>query len=106
MKTQRTEKERAFAKSQGKLIFNLRNKRGITRPQLAKFTGITQTMIFRIEMGDSTASSFVLDAIATALDVSRETLYPRPGEVITIPSKVARLMVLVESSAVLRRAYA
>jgi transcriptional regulator with XRE-family HTH domain len=86
MKLQRTDREVAFARVQGKAVYELRMKKGISRRRLADFTGINYSMIFRIEMGEATASAFDLDAIAGALDASRENLFPRTAEVITLPT--------------------
>lgn len=85
MKFKRTDREVTFARAQGRTIYELRNKKGISRRQLSDFTGIHYAMILRIEMGDTTASTFDLDAIADALDASREKLFPRTAEVVTLP---------------------
>lgn len=82
MKLKRTEKEIAFARTQGRKLYDIRKARKLSRLQLAKATGLNASMIYRIEMGDTTATAFVLDAVADALGATADDLFPRPCRVI------------------------
>lgn len=81
MKLPRSEQEVRFACAQGRILYELRSQRGMTRKHLAKATGISQQAIFRYEMGDSTASSYDLAMLASSLGVKVETLCPDPNAI-------------------------
>jgi transcriptional regulator with XRE-family HTH domain len=84
MKLKRTEKEIAFARTQGRKLYDIRKARKLSRRQLAKACGLNPAMIYRIEMGDTTATAFVLDAVADALGATADDLFPRPCRMVPI----------------------
>jgi transcriptional regulator with XRE-family HTH domain len=108
MKLKRTNREESFAQAQGRLIYDCRTERGITRKQLAEHTGIHSVMLMRIELGDTTASTFVLYLLADALNVPRDTFFPKG---VTVPTRTAdearaeRFFAMTEGQQC-RRAYA
>lgn len=90
MKLPRTEEEIAFARAQGRRLYDLRQRRGLSRPQLQLASGVNCWTLYRIEMGDSTASAFQIDALAAALNAPREQFFPTtrmPARVIGEPRR-------------------
>lgn len=79
MRLPRSEHEVRFAEAQGRMVYKARIEHGMTRRDLAEASGLTQQSIFRIEMGDSTASSFDLAMIARALATTVQDLTPNPA---------------------------
>lgn len=106
MKPKRKAKEAEFARLQGRRIYDLRNELPMSRRELSDRTGLNQQLIYRIEMGESTANAYELDALARALDASRDQLFPS-HEVIPFRAKTQerRLWAVIERCGA-RRAYA
>lgn len=76
MKLPRKKEEILFSTVQGRCIYDLRLSREMTRREMEKLTGISQQALFRIEMGQATASAYDLRQIARALGVTIEVLSP------------------------------
>jgi transcriptional regulator with XRE-family HTH domain len=58
----------------GKQIRTYRLKKGMTQVDLSEKCGIYQTYLSRIENGSANPSVFLLNAIATTLEVELQTL--------------------------------
>lgn len=82
MNMKRTRDEVAFARAQGRLLYEARQAVGLTREQLSASSDVTPQTIYRIEMGDSTARAYDLLRIAS---VSRIPL----GPIFTTQGKIA-----------------
>ena len=61
----------------GKIIRNLRNKKGVSQDVLSGFAGIARTHLTMIENGDKQANFETLWKIANALDI-------RPSELVAM----------------------
>lgn len=51
----------------GKRIKDIRKEQGLTQMELSEITGLTQSVISRIEIGETTTTIEVIDVIAKAL---------------------------------------
>jgi transcriptional regulator with XRE-family HTH domain len=92
LRNKRSEQEIAFSKAQGRMLYALRNERELTRRDLAAITGVNMWTLYRIEMGDTTATAYQIDAISSALAARRESLFPgRRGMVLSIETERGRV---------------
>lgn len=80
MNFKRTNTEVGFARLQGRILYEARMARKMTREELAQASGIHCQRIFRIEMGDSTARAYDLAMMAEAMNVPLATLFPTAAE--------------------------
>ena len=61
-----------------------RGKRGLSRPELSRLTGISPRSILRYEEGDREATAAQVIRICIALDVALVTFYGRVSEEIAL----------------------
>lgn len=76
MKFCRSEEEVRYARAQGRVIHARRAHLAMTRKELAWLSGLTYQSVFRIEMGDRTASAWDLERLARVLRVDVSELWP------------------------------
>ena len=76
MKAKRTGEEVTFARRQGRSLYELRNRRRMTRAQVSRESGVNYWALYRIEMGDTTATAYQLAALSRALNTPHEYFFP------------------------------
>lgn len=97
MKLPRSQHEVRFAEAQGRLIYEIRIANGLSRRALAESSGVSCQAIFRIEMGEATASTYDIAMLARALGVKVEELCPDPNSV--LPKLSASVLMMMSLSA-------
>jgi transcriptional regulator with XRE-family HTH domain len=76
MKPNRTPSEVAFARAQGRKLYDLRNARKMTRAQVHTASGINFWTLYRLEMGDTNATAFQLVALSRTFRVPCDYFFP------------------------------
>lgn len=72
--------KKKFSKEIGQRIKYFRNRRGLTMQNISDATGYSTSYIGYLELGQNTASTFILYIIAEALGVPVENFFP-PNEI-------------------------